>query len=287
MYNKLSFLSTDSLYPVCLALDDFEDSELVGQQVPMVNDIISTHDYIGYMVILEKMCNGALSNEDEKELIELGKEFLPADGLVHDTALNTLISSFAEIIPAAQSQVGLKQIRLRVVPEDNMPFRCSKPDCSYSKQKFPTEYFGYYDSYNEEIVLCSERISKAPAELEKLHRNITSRELYVVVLVHALAHALMDPTMGKNYQYQPLIRKENGFSEREVLMEESLANMITLQYFDQLGKSDVVRYGEVREFIELQPLEYRFGLDQYDILKPDWHLWRKAKGTTKFMVDKK
>ena len=72
MYNKLSFLSTDSLYPVCLALDDFEDSELVGQQVPMINDIITnTHDYIGYMVMLEKMCTGALSEKEEKELYSL------------------------------------------------------------------------------------------------------------------------------------------------------------------------------------------------------------------------
>jgi hypothetical protein len=277
MYNKLSFLSTDSLYPVCLALDDFEDSELMGQQVPMINDVISTHDYVGYMVLLEKMCNGELSNEDEKELIELGKELLPVDGLVHDTALNTLISSFAEIIPAVQSQVGLKQIRLRVVPDEYIP-----------KYYFDYEYLGYYDSYNAEIVLCPERISKRADKLLRQNRHITTRELYVVVLVHALAHALMDPTKveGKSNQYQPLITTIDGFTEREVLMEDSLANMITLQYFDKLGKPEVVRYGEVREVIELQSLPYKFGLDQYDILKPDWRPWREAKKTTKFIKEK-
>jgi hypothetical protein len=260
-----------------LALDDFEDSELVGQQVPMINDVISTHDYVGYMVLLEKMCNGALSNEDEKELIELGKEFLPADGLVHDTALNTLISSFAEIIPAVQSQVGLKQIRLRVVPDEYIP-----------KYYFDYEYLGYYDSYNAEIVLCPERISKRADKLSRQNRHITSRELYVVVLVNALAHALMDPTKaeGKSNQYQPLITTINKFSEREELVENSLANMITLQYFDKLGKPEVVRYGEVRELIELQSLPYKFGLDQYDILKPDWRPWREAKRNTKFIKDK-
>lgn len=277
MYNKLSFLSTDSLYPLCSALDDFENSELVGQQVPMINDIISTHDYVGYMVMLEKMCNGGLSNEDEKEVIELGKEFLPADGLVHDTALNTLISSFAEIIPAAQSQVGLKQIRLRVVPNDYIP-----------DYYFDYEYLGYYDSYNAEIVLCPERISKRADKLLRQNRHITTRELYVVVLVNALAHALMDPTKaeGKSNQYQPLITTINKFSEREELVENSLANMITLQYFDKLGKPEVVRYGEVRELIELQSLPYKFGLDQYDILKPDWRPWREAKRNTKFIKDK-
>ena len=278
MYNKLSFLSTDSLYPVCLALDDFENSELVGQQVPMINDIITnTHDYIGYIVMLEKMCTGALSKKEEKELIEIGKELLPADGLVHDNALNTLISSFAEIIPAAQSQVGLKQIRLRVVPNDYIP-----------DYYFDYEYLGYYDSYNAEIVLCPERISKRADKLLRQNRHITTRELYVVVLVNALAHALMDPTKaeGKSNQYQPLITTINKFTEREVLMENSLANMITLQYFEKLGQPDVVRYGEVREFIELQSLPYKFGLDQYDILKPDWRPWREAKRNTKFIKDK-
>ena len=278
MYNKLSFLSTDSLYPVCLALDDFEDSELVGQQVPMINDIITnTHDYIGYMVMLEKMCTGALSEKEEKELIEIGKELLPADGIVHNTALNPLISSFAEIIPAAQSQVGLKQIRLRTVSDENMP-------AGY----FSMEYLSYYDSYNAEIVLCPERISETPEVLQKHHCDLTSRELYIVVLVHALAHVLMDPTKteGKSGQYQPLITIMNGFTERDELMEESLANMITLQYFDQLGKPEVVRYGEVREWIDLQALPYRFGLDQYDILKPDWRPWREAKRNSKFIKDK-
>ena len=277
MYNKLSILSTDSLYPVCLALDDVEDSELVGQQVPRINDIISTHDNIGYMVILEKMCNGVLSNEDEKELIELGKGLLPVDGLVHETAMKTLISSFAEIIQPAQSQVGLKQIRLRVVPDEYIP-----------EYYFDYEYLGYYDSYNAEIVLCPERISKRADKLLRQNRHITTRELYVVVLVHALAHALMDPTKveGKSNQYQPLITTINKFTEREVLMENSLANMITLQYFEKLGQPDVVRYGEVREFIELQSLPYKFGLDQYDILKPDWRLWREAKRNTKFIKDK-
>jgi hypothetical protein len=95
----------------------------------------------------------------------------------------------------------------------------------------------------------------------------------------------MDPTKteGKSAHFQPLITIMNGFTEREELMEESLANMITLQYFDQLGKPELVRYGEVREWIDLQALPYRFGLDQYDILKPDWQAWRKAKGNSKFI----
>lgn len=283
MFNKLSFLPSESLYPVCLPLDDFEDEEQVVHIQPALTDHPDyTHKYIRYMEILSKrVCEGTLSAKEEKELINSGKILLSHEGILHENALDKLIARFVRNIKGAKNQAGLKSIKLRVVPEDNMinPF---------NKADFSMEYFGYYDSYNSEIVLCQERISKAPAKLKKHHCNITSRELYVVVLVHALAHALMDTTKSeeKSYAYQPIITTQNGFSEREVLMEESLANMITLQFFAKLGKPEVVRYGEVREFIGIQPLPYRYGLDQFDILKPDWRLWREAKRTTKFIKEK-
>jgi hypothetical protein len=283
MFNKLSFLPTESLYPVCLSLDDFEDDEQVEHiQSALTDHPDYTHKYIRYMEILSKrVCEGTLSAKEEKELINSGKILLSHEGILHKNALDKLIARFVRNIKGAKNQAGLKSIKLRVVSEDNMinPF---------NKADFSMEYYGYYDSYNSEIVLCPERISKAPAKLKKHHCYITSRELYVVVLVHALAHVLIDPTKSeeKSYAYQPIITTQNGFSEREVLMEESLANMITLQVFAKLGKPEVVRYGEVREFIGIQPLPYRYGLDQFDILKPDWRLWREAKKTTKFIKDK-
>ena len=283
MFNKLSFLPSESLYPVCLPLDDFEDEEqVVHIQSALTDHPDYPHKYIRYMEILSKrVCEGTLSAKEEKELINSGKILLSHEGIVHENALDKLIARFVRNIKGAKNQAGLKSIKLRVVSEDNMinPF---------NKADFSMEYFGYYDSYNSEIVLCQERISKTPAKLKKHHCNITSRELYVVVLVHALAHALIDPTKSeeKSYAYQPIITTQNGFLEREVLMEESLANMITLQFFAKLGKPEVVRYGEVREFIGIQPLPYRYGLDQFDILKPDWRLWCEAKRTTKFIKEK-
>lgn len=284
MSNKLSFLPPESLFPVCLSLDDFEDdsTQVVNITSRQTDHPDCTYHYNRYMEILSKrVCEGTLSAKEEKELINSGKISLPHEGILHENALDKLIARFVRNTKGAKNQAGLKSIKLRVVSEDNMinPF---------SKADFSMEYYGYYYSYNSEIVLCPERISKAPAKLKKHHRHITSRELYVVVLVHALAHALMDSskTEEKSYAYQPIITTQNGFSEREVLMEESLANMITLQFFAKLGKPEVVRYGEVREFIEIQPLPYRYGLDQFDILKPDWRLWREAKRNTKFYKDK-
>ncbi len=283
MFNKLSFLPSESLYPVCLSLDDFEDVEQVEHiKTKQTNPPDYPQKYNRYKEILSKrVCEGTLSAKEEKELINSGKILLSHEGILHENALDKLIARFMRNIKGAKNQAGLKSIKLRVVPEANMinPF---------NKADFSMGYYGYYDSYNSEFILCPERISKAPAKLKKHHCNITSRELYVVVLVHALAHALMDPskTEEKSYAYQPIITTQNGFSEREVLMEESLANMITLQFFAKLGKPSVVKSREVREFIEIQPLPYRYGLDQFDILKPDWRLWREAKRTTKFTKDK-
>lgn len=38
MFNKLSFLPSESLYPVCLSLDDFEDEEQVVHIQPALTD---------------------------------------------------------------------------------------------------------------------------------------------------------------------------------------------------------------------------------------------------------
>lgn len=289
MFNKLSFLPSESLYPVCLSLDDSEADVNEANEPKPMTDIIDSPDVIGHRIKLDqlivKLCAGTLNETEEKDLLTLLKVY--NDGYSKEIPCERIADIYKKmgIDEDDVNNLGTK-IQLRVVAEDNMPYYKSKPDCLYNITDFPTEYYGYYDSYNSEIILCPERIINAPAELQKQHRHITSRELYVVVLVHALAHALMDPTKTESNKYQPLIRTVNGFSEREVLMEESLVNMLTLRYFEKLGQPDVVRYGEVREFIELQALPYRFGLDQYDILKPDWRPWREAKRNTKFIKDK-
>lgn len=288
MFNKLSFLPSESLYPVCLSLDDFEDENgnvNIDNEPPRTN-IVDTDDVIGHRSNLDKLivklCAGTLNETEEKDLLTL----LKGENSYSKEIPCERIADIYKTMGVDEDDVnnlGTK-IQLRVVAEDNMPYYNSKPNCLYNITDFPTEYYGYYDSYNSEIILCSERIINAPAELQKQHRHITSSELYVVVLVHALAHALMDPTKTESNKYQPLIRTVNGFSEREVLMEESLANMLTLRYFEKLGKPEVVK--KVREFIELQSLPYNFGLYQHDILKPDWRLWREAKRDTTFIKDK-
>ena len=83
-----------------LSLDEFEFEDTVEQahyRADYVDEPL-TGECIRYMERIKKACVGTLSAE-ESELLELEKKIMPADGIVHDTALNDLISSFAEIIP--------------------------------------------------------------------------------------------------------------------------------------------------------------------------------------------
>ncbi len=99
MFNKLSFLPTESLYPVCLSLDDFEDEEIQGQISSKVNNKSNIKEYIRYMGILSKrVCEGTLSAKEEKELINSGKILLSHEGILHENALDKLIARFARNI---------------------------------------------------------------------------------------------------------------------------------------------------------------------------------------------
>ena len=91
--------------------------------------------------------------------------------------------------------------------------------------------------------------------------NIPFELLFSQVLLHEFAHALMD----------------NGQCCRELFskaMEESLANMITLQIF---SKYDINNYERIRSFIvNDQPTIYQFGAYQFDI-NADWRKWKESK----------
>lgn len=269
-------------------LDDYNPEEVElskRKQETIITKEDSLWKNLQFRGFVSNMCSGTLSEEDEKKLVEVLQKI---DEYPSTEYLKPLIVEFSNIMADEASRTRLEQIGLRVVSEEHMLYRNSKPNCSYNKTDFPTEYYGYYYSYNNEIVLCPERIMKAPLELQKKHVQITSQKLYLVVLVHALAHALMDPTRNK-VSYQPLINIKNGFTERDVLMEESLANMITLQYFDIARQKGIISKSNAfeKEFINAQPLAYSFGLDQFTILNPKWQLWREHKEKMSKFTEKK
>ena len=172
----------------------------------------------------------------------------------------------------------MKRISLLLVDPQNMPE-------SPIKGEYPTESLGCYFSLGQfnypqpAIFLCPERIEEAAR-----NKNIDKKVLYSKVLIHELAHAIMDPTnIFENGTLKPKVSEQKLVSDADVFMEESLANMITLQYFEAaksiIGENDFER---VKSFMEKQPEAYKFGITQYEKLHTDWREWRNNKSQMAF-----
>ncbi len=193
----------------------------------------------------------------------------------------------------------MKQIPVLLLsPEDMLELDNELPpeylDRNYdadSKDAPPTDLLGYYmhrntsfrdENWNEPIIaLCPERIIPLAKNNEELNTLIAK------VIIHEYAHAMM---------------ANDGDIKRDEFyhwMEDSLANMITLQYFDECKNFDhdfaYVRssfnpYDFVKEFISKQPSSYKFGieldrsnaafLEKFAKLKI-WELWRDYKNKIK------
>lgn len=132
---------------------------------------------------------------------------------------------------------------------------------------------GYYTREDEDgckgphIVLCPENIEGAASD-----SNFKDKKelLYLIVLIHELAHAMMD----KNN-----VTMNSLFSNA---MEESLANMITLQWFDVFDNDDKEI---VKDFIkDKQPKIYKFGINQFEA-GVDWSKWRDSKKMHKLLKE--
>ena len=138
------------------------------------------------------------------------------------------------------------------------------------------EVLGYYlrDEHplcmGPHIVLCPENIRQIAQAY-----HIPFKILMAKVLVHEIAHALMDRYQiidGNEIQYTN--PKENWPNTVEAkAMEESMANAITLFVFRKYANED---YKYVRHYIDnMQSAIYKFGLWQEQIYA-DWNKWRDS-----------
>ena len=172
----------------------------------------------------------------------------------------------------------MKRISILLVDSKNMPEHPIKGD-------YPTESLGCYFSIGQfdypqpAIFLCPEKIEEAAR-----NKYIDKKVLYSKVLIHELAHAIMDPTnIFENGTLKSKVSEQKLVSDADVFMEESLANMITLQYFEAaksiIGEKD---FEQVKSFMEKQPEAYKFGITQYEKLHTDWRVWRNNKSQMAF-----
>ena len=120
------------------------------------------------------------------------------------------------------------------------------------------------------IVLCPENILQS-----SLTYHIPFKILVAKVLVHEIAHALMDRYRiidGDGIRYTNPEKNWPNTIEAKA-MEESMANAITLFVFRKYANED---YKYVRHYIDnMQPAIYKFGLWQEPIYT-DWNKWRDS-----------
>lgn len=175
------------------------------------------------------------------------------------------------------------RITVKLVEEKDMP----KPYIpkSYDSKKADTEWLGCYCSKTMEILLCPERIKNAsnnlynnlkPEYKTNISQDYCEQVIFAMVLIHEFAHAILDPTNLADRTISKPVFDYYIDDELSFFIEESLANMIMLRYFDASFGGDSNEFIMVTEFVKGQSYAYSFGLNMYEA-KVDWSLWRDKK----------
>lgn len=278
---------------VCFSLDDYEDSEeMQGQTNSKVTHEHGTKEWLDYIENLKKVYNiGGLTEEEQDFVISLlhtyqvnyteEAELITAEVIANFCNVVDSNKKFPELYQADKTETK-KELCIRFAKEDELP-KAEVGDLP------SMEYFGYYDSKENQIILCPERIKNATELFEKKGVHVTQQvttsqpvttfyALYGMVFIHALSHAVLDRTnkidekgsIVKCYnQYQnidPDLLSEEKEKNQVIFasfMEESVATIMTLYYFLQV---DTQQYKVLRKWLFYQPQEYEFGLEQFDML---------------------
>jgi len=163
-----------------------------------------------------------------------------------------------------------------------------------------TEWLGFYSHSNRimgietpSIGLCPERIIKCINTDEELCIAIAK------VLIHEFAHAAMKDHPNANYTPR---------DEFYHWMEESMANVLTLEYFHRYNMEFRGRYHSkfedksarlreattiitpfnfVKTFISQQPPNYLLGLDLFQYGFYDWKMWSRLKSNIQHKTNEK
>lgn len=296
-----------------LALDDFEDESIQNQEPVLIKKSIINYDpKVDYL--LYKLPDGeGLHDEEEakwlfNQLREKHRENelnLGYHGNLHEHIDYETIFYTCRVIAAGERD------EISNLPDEEpcikdfhkgsyrywmwtlaqqMPIGIAKPEEMPMQDTdgiYPPEWFGYYNSIGPVIYLCPTRIKEAVEPLRKNGIHVDEKLLTAYVIIHLLAHAVLDASNrldadGKLHKYDNKCQRVLT-DDADILMEESIANMITLSYFDSFMKetktSDAkMAFDTVKEYISIQPMPYKFGLTQYYLLHPDWRkIWHEHK----------
>jgi hypothetical protein len=306
-FNNHGLDAINSRVRLALALDDFDDVEQVQH---VKSKQVQNRDYTKeYLDLFNKIGEGDLSTISLENFNGISASF-PSKAILGDVGNDDEKQNYQQIfdyiygIIAVGDRNGygnIEQVAKVILKDkpstDYWMFSLARLIHVYLKEpkempkppisgEYPTEVLGCYIPSSQEnnpypvIYLCPKNIEKAASD-----KNIEKKVLYAKVFIHELAHAIMDPTNeleGENLKSKKDIEPKTK-SDADVFMEESLANMITLQYFGAaksiIGEED---FEQVKSFMEKQPEAYKFGITQYEKLHTDWREWRNNKSKMEF-----
>ena len=245
------------------SLDDFDDDSSIKHiKSRQTNHRDYTKEYLDYISCLKKVYSNEGLTEEEQDFVisRLTKdaEQIPAEVIVHFCEVVDNNAELPELYGTIKSE-ALKKLCIRFAKEDELP-KAEVGDLP------SMEYFGYYDSKENQIILCPERIKEASELFEGKRVHVTQPvttsqpvttfyALYGMVFIHALSHAVLDCTnkidekgsiVKCDNQYQnidpDLVRKEE--EKKQVIfasfMEESVATIMTLYYFLQVNTQQYI-----------------------------------------------
>ena len=183
-------------------------------------------------------------------------------------------------------------IPTRLVPEKKMPNvylprtkSRNDEDCSRTMETLGVYTFNKTTN-RREIWISPKRIRDCAN-----NNGINPEWLFVFVYLHELAHAALDPRVCveeiEGYTDNTYCLKYDSemavlssmHDAPEFVMEESLANMVMLQYIDwysEIEEDYLNMSEEAIKFVDSQVDEYRFGHHQFDA-DVDWPKWRAYK----------
>ena len=124
----------------------------------------------------------------------------------------------------------------------------------------------------------SPKIEICPELIEESAENTDPKYIYAKVIIHEFAHAMLDESNWSCFANKSeSIENENYSRDFRIVMEESIANCITLHMFDSLKGKDSYDFAVVKKFIEEnQPKPYQFGIAQFTAgIEP--YKWRMMK----------
>lgn len=138
---------------------------------------------------------------------------------------------------------------------------------------------GYYTRKDNKNKIDYPHIVLCPENIEECSGDISVDDLYALVLVHEMSHAILD----KYYEYSLYHEIYEDWNIEKVeywpnslyskAMEESLANMMALMWLKSFDDS---KFKQAKIFIEnKQTAIYKFGIHQYEA-GVDWKKWRES-----------